>query len=120
MRDDYSVRSRLEDILGSETRKAVAKHELIELAHTKKGREPAFDRPLTKAVIGQPRSVRRGRQLIEADISAAASAKMAKFGIELPDIRFKRINYNESVRQNDQQTPADCRAIPFRGCRRSR
>ncbi|WP_413774391.1 SPFH domain-containing protein [Marinobacter sp. AN1] len=118
--DDYSVRSRLEDILGSETRKAVAKHELIELAHTKKGREPAFDQPLTKAVIGQPRSVRRGRQLIEADISAAASAKMAKFGIELPDIRFKRINYNESVRQNDQQTPADCRAIPFRGCRRSR
>ena len=49
MRDDYSVRSRLEDILGSETRKAVAKHELIELAHTKKGREPAFDQPLAIA-----------------------------------------------------------------------
>ena len=30
---------------------------------------------------------------------AAASVKLSEFGIELLDIRFKRINYNESVRQ---------------------
>ena len=99
MRDDYSVRSRLEDILGSETRKAVAKHELIEIVRTTKDREPAFDPLLAKAEIGQLRPIQRGRRLIEADIFAAASAKLAEFGIELLDIRFKRINYNESVRQ---------------------
>ena len=92
LRDERSAQSRLEDILGSETRNAVAKHELIE-------REPAFDPLLAKAEIGQLRPIQRGRRLIEADIFAAASAKLAEFGIELLDIRFKRINYNESVRQ---------------------
>lgn len=99
LRDERSARSRLEDILGSETRNAVAKHELIEIVRTTKDREPAFDPLLAKAEIGQLRPIQRGRRLIEADISAAASAKLAEFGIELLDIRFKRINYNESVRQ---------------------
>ena len=99
LRDERSAQSRLEDILGSETRNAVAKHELIEIVRTTKDREPAFDPLLAKAEIGQLRPIQRGRRLIEADIFAAASAKLAEFGIELLDIRFKRINYNESVRQ---------------------
>ncbi|WP_322002961.1 SPFH domain-containing protein [Marinobacter alexandrii] len=99
MREEYSVRSRLEDILGSGTRKAVAKHELMELARTKKGREPAFDPPLAKVEIGQPQSVHGGWRLIAANICAAASAKLADFGFELLNIRLKRINYNESVGQ---------------------
>ena len=99
LRDERSAQSRLEDILGSETRNAVAKHELIEIVRTTKGRNPAVDPLLTKAEVGKLLPIKRGRRLVEEDIFSAASVKLAEFGIELLDIRFKRINYNESVRQ---------------------
>ena len=68
LRDARSARSRLEDILGSETRNAVAKHELIEIVRTTKDRTSAVDPLLAKAEIGQLRPIQRGRRLIEADI----------------------------------------------------
>lgn len=42
-------RSRLDDILGSETRNAVAKHELIEIIRTTRDRVPLRDALLTQA-----------------------------------------------------------------------
>jgi membrane protease subunit HflC len=42
--------------------------------------------------------IQKGRQLVEREIFDAAAQKVLVFGIELLDIRFKRINYNESVR----------------------
>ena len=42
--------------------------------------------------------IEKGRKQVEQEIFAAASEKVGVFGIELLDIRFKRINYNESVR----------------------
>ena len=99
LRDERSAQSRLEDILGSETRNAVAKHELIEIIRTTKGREPEVDPLLVDADIGKLLPIKRGRRQVEEDIYTAASGKLSEFGIELLDIRFKRINYNESVRQ---------------------
>lgn len=99
LRDERSAQSRLEDILGSETRNAVAKHELIEIVRTTKDRTASFDPLLASADIGRLLPIQRGRRLIEEDIFAAASSKLGEFGIELLDVRFKRINYNESVRQ---------------------
>lgn len=99
LRDERSAQSRLEDILGSETRNAVAKHELIELIRTTEDRQPAIDPTLAEADIGRLLPITKGRRQIESDIFTAASAKLDEFGIELLDIRFKRINYNESVRQ---------------------
>lgn len=40
LKDERSAQSRLDDILGSETRNAVAKHELIEIIRTDKNRSP--------------------------------------------------------------------------------
>ena len=99
LRDERSAQSRLEDILGSETRNAVAKHELIEIVRTTRGRVPTVDPVLAEADIGKLLTIQRGRRQIEEDILAAASVKLSEFGIELLDVRFKRINYNESVRQ---------------------
>ena len=99
LRDERSARSRLEDILGSETRNAVAKHELIEIIRTTKDRLPEVDPLLVSADIGKLLPIKKGRRLLEQDIYAAASTKLAEFGIELMDIRFKRVNYNESVRK---------------------
>jgi membrane protease subunit HflC len=102
LRDERSAQSRLDDILGSETRNAVAKHELIEIIRTTKDRVPLRDALLTAAEreqdIGSLVPIQKGRKLVEQEIFAEAAAKIQVFGIELLDIRFKRINYNESVR----------------------
>lgn len=101
LRDERSAQSRLDDILGSETRNAVAKHELIEIIRTTKGRVPLQDEILaeTDVPVGQLLPITKGRRQLEAEIFDAASDKLAEFGIELMDIRFKRINYNENVRR---------------------
>lgn len=102
LRDERSAQSRLDDILGSETRNAVAKHELIEIIRTTKDREPLRDDLLTDAEralkMGSLVPIQKGRKLVEQEIFIAAAEKVQVFGIELLDIRFKRINYNESVR----------------------
>lgn len=100
LRDERSAQSRLDDILGSETRNAVAKHELIEIIRTTKDRVPLRDAQLIEAEsdVGALVPIHRGRKLVEQEIFAAASQKVKVFGIELLDIRFRRINYNESVR----------------------
>ncbi|MGB5331216.1 MAG: protease modulator HflC [Woeseiaceae bacterium] len=102
LRDERSAQSRLDDILGSETRNAVAKHELIEIIRTTKDRVPLRDALLTDAErnlnMGTLVPIQKGRKLVEQEIFAAAAEKVQVFGIELLDIRFKRINYNESVR----------------------
>ena len=102
LRDERSAQSRLDDILGSETRNAVAKHELIEIIRTTKDRIPLRDSMLTGAQqdlkMGSLVPINKGRKLVEAEIFSAAAEKVKVFGIELLDIRFKRINYNQSVR----------------------
>ena len=40
LHDERSAQSRLEDILGSETRNSIAKHDLIEIVRTDKNRKP--------------------------------------------------------------------------------
>ena len=102
LRDERSAQSRLDDILGSETRNAVAKHELIELIRTTKDRTPLRDALLTDAEkkldMGALVPIKKGRKLVEQEIFEAAADKVRVFGIKLLDIRFKRINYNKSVR----------------------
>lgn len=101
LRDERSAQSRLNDILGSETRNAIAKHELIEIIRTTKDRQPDRDVTLVDAPgnIGMLYPISKGRAKIEDEIFSKAAGKLADFGIELLDVRFKRINYNESVRQ---------------------
>ncbi|QEF96521.1 Modulator of FtsH protease HflC [Stieleria maiorica] len=100
LRDERSAQSRLDDILGSETRNAIAKHELIELVRTTKDRQPARDETIADAPgnIGILYPINKGRAKIEEEIYQQAASKVTDLGIELLDVRFKRINYNESVR----------------------
>lgn len=102
LRDERSAQSRLDDILGSETRNAVAKHELIEIIRTTKDRIPLRDSDMTgeqqEVKLRSLVPIHKGRKLVEDEIFTAAAEKVQVFGIELLDIRFKRINYNQSVR----------------------
>jgi modulator of FtsH protease HflC len=102
LHDERSAQSRLDDVLGSETRNAVARHELIEIIRTDKDRVPLRDTLVTGAGreldVGSLVPTQKGRKLVEQEILSEAAGKVQVFGIELLDIRFKRINYNESVR----------------------
>jgi len=101
LRDERSALARLDAILGSETRNTIAKHELIEVVRTTKGRKPVVPDEITAADItgkvGVLQPIRVGRTAMEDDIFEQAAPKLREFGIELLDVRFKRINYNPSV-----------------------
>jgi membrane protease subunit HflC len=100
LNDERSALSRLDDILGSETRTAVAAHDLVEIIRVTKGRKPLRDAELEKSGTLLPSSipdVEFGRGEIEKQITERTRQKMADFGIELLDERFKRSKYNPAV-----------------------
>jgi modulator of FtsH protease HflC len=101
LRDERSAQSRLTDILGSETRNTVARHELVEMVRTTKDRKAAVDDMLVAggggATSGGLPPIQFGRVALEKEITERARENLAQFGIELLDVRFKRINYNPAV-----------------------
>ena len=101
LRDERTASSRLNDILGSETRNTIAKHELIEVIRTTKGRVPEQSEVVaegdTTGVIGVLPPISRGRSALESDIYETSKVKLEEYGIKLLDVRFKRVNYNQTV-----------------------
>src|SRR5436309_4649791 len=100
LNDERSALSRLDDILGSETRTAVATHDLVEIIRVTKGRKPVRDEELEKTGTVLPTTIpdiEYGRGEIEKQITERTRQKIADFGIELLDERFKRSKYNPAV-----------------------
>jgi len=100
LNDLRRAQSRLDDILGSETRNTVARHELVEMIRTTKDRKAAIDDTLAAGggtTSGGLPPIQFGRVALEKEITEEARGKLAEFGIELLDVRFKRINYNPAV-----------------------
>ena len=99
LRDERSALSRLDDIIGSETRNVVARHDLIELVRSDKGRLPEQDAVLAQsgAAVGTLPPIQFGRKELEREIFAAAKQKVGIWGIELLDVRVKRLNYKSGV-----------------------
>lgn len=99
LRDERSAQSRLNDIIGSETRAVIASHDLIEVIRSDKDRKPVRDEALSAADsnLGLLPPIRDGRSVLDQQILKAARPKVKDWGIELIDIRFKRINYNRDV-----------------------
>jgi membrane protease subunit HflC len=96
LRDERVAQSRLDDILDGETRNAVASYDLIELVRS--SNRPAETIPIEseeeRIVLEQ---IAKGRRAIAASILAAAQARTLDLGIEVLDIRLKRINYVDEV-----------------------
>lgn len=136
LNDTRSALSRLDDILGSETRTTISNHNLVEVVRSTKGREavqssvvkesisdalteelsdelrdqltqevekPAGDKDVDgiRAIDSDSglKPIQFGRSKLEKEIQERAEVKLAELGIELLDIRFKRINYRQEVEQ---------------------
>ena len=95
--------SRLEDIIGSEVRTAIAGHELIEVVRSDKDRELPPNQTAEGTTASVQQKATRGRMALQMDILNAAAPKLTDLGIELLDVRIKRVNYNQNVVGNIYQ-----------------
>ena len=102
LRDERTALSRLDGMIGGATQAEVAKHDLIELIRTDKTRKP----PVAESIPGTPTgtgglaTINTGRSAIaEAILKDAALRCRTDLGIELLDVRFKRINYGPDVQE---------------------
>ena len=99
LRDERGAQSRLDDILDGETRNAVARHNLIELVRsTNRNADDVQIESEEEAVILE--TLDQGRQEITREILQTAAGRTADLGIELLDLRLKRINYVAEVQQD--------------------
>ena len=99
VRDERGAQSRLDDIIDGATRNTIASYDLIELVRS-------TDRPfeiaeeLAELVADQSEfQIEYGRDHIAREILHKAAAITPEYGIELTDVRLKRLDYIESVRQ---------------------
>jgi modulator of FtsH protease HflC len=99
LRDERGAQSRLDDILDGETRNAVARHDLIEIVRsTNRDPDDVLVESQEERVILE--RIQKGRQEIARDILDRAAVRTADLGIELLDLRFKRINYVAEVQKD--------------------
>lgn len=110
LRDERGAISRLNDILGSETRNVIARHDFIEAVRSTKDRKVEREAvigggagSIADSRIGVLPPIQKGRGVLEKEIFERSRDKVTGFGIELMDVRFKRINYNPSVSQTIYQ-----------------
>jgi membrane protease subunit HflC len=97
--DEIGGQSRLDDVVDGQTRNAVASFDLLELVRTS---NRPFEVTEELQGIGSAEamaSVTTGREKIERIILEKSAAITPQFGIELVDVRIKRINYVETVQQ---------------------
>jgi membrane protease subunit HflC len=98
VRDEAGAQARLDDILAGEIRSAVARYDLIELVRST-NRTPG-----EVAVQSEEESMilvrlEKGRTEVARDVLARATARAADLGIDVLDVRFKRISYVEDVQK---------------------
>ncbi|MGZ5380447.1 MAG: protease modulator HflC [Thermoanaerobaculia bacterium] len=97
VRDERGGQSRLDDIVDGETRNAIASFDLIEVVRST---NRTFQVTEDLEGIGAAEAMAKvsaGRGGIAKTILDKAAKITPEFGIELVDVRFKRINYVESV-----------------------
>ena len=99
VRDERGAQSRIDDIIDGETRNAVAKFDLIEIVRSS-NRE--FELTEEIAILGISEAIAKietGRERIAQIILEKSSEITPEFGVELKDVRIKRINYVEEVQR---------------------
>jgi membrane protease subunit HflC len=93
------VLSRLDDIIDSVVRDIISSNDLVEAVRTH-----TWQPPQRETVGDQTRQIQNvekiklGREKISRAILEAASELVVPYGIELVDVRIKRLNYVKSVR----------------------
>ena len=99
VKDERGAQSRLDDILDGETRNAIAKHNLVELIRSSNRDSQIDDETGVVDDINTLAQIEYGREKTTRSILETAAPRTRELGIELLDLRFKRINYVDEVQK---------------------
>lgn len=103
--NDINAIGKLNDIIDPAVRNAISSHRLIE-AVRKSNRTMELSETNIDQTGTKPRTsyaIDTGREKITELIMLAAKPKLQEFGIELVDVKIKRINYVDKVRESVYQ-----------------
>lgn len=99
--DERGGQSRLDDIIDGKTRDAIASYDLIEVVRsTNRDFEISEELASFELAARVQAEIGVGREEITRRILEASAAISPQFGVELVDVRFKRINYVEAVQRS--------------------
>ena len=99
VRDEWGAQSRLDDVIDGETRNIIAIYDLIEIV-----RSSNRDFELTEELLELDASrvivdIEKGRDKIAGIILENSREKTMAFGVDLRDVRIKRVNYVDEVQR---------------------
>jgi len=101
VRNEYGALGRLDDIIDAAVRNFITSYPLIETVRMTNReldiREEGVDEVKEISPLGE---VKTGRAKITKGIMEQAQPKLAEFGIELVDVKVKRLNYVEQVQKS--------------------
>jgi membrane protease subunit HflC len=99
VRDERGAQSRIDDIIDGETRNAVANFDLIEIVRSTNREFELTEEIAILDIAAAIPEIQTGREKIAQIILEKSSEITPEFGVELRDIRIKRINYVEEVQR---------------------
>jgi len=99
VRDERGAHSRIDDIIDGETRNAVANFDLIEIVRSSNREFEITEEIAILDIASIIPEIETGREKIAQIILEKSSLVTPEIGIELKDIKIKRINYIEDVQR---------------------
>ncbi len=97
MGNERTALGRLDDVIDSATRNQITSHLLYELVRNSE--REFVETEVSLEIEEKIGEVKYGREKISRSILEEASGLVPEFGLELVDVRIKRLNYVERVRQ---------------------
>ncbi len=99
LRDERNAQSRIDDIIDGETRNAVANYDLIEIVRSSNREFEQTEETAILEIASAIPKITTGREKIAQIILEKSSEITPDFGVELRDVRIKRVNYVEEVQR---------------------
>ncbi|HLF18012.1 MAG TPA: protease modulator HflC [Candidatus Omnitrophota bacterium] len=104
VRTEASAQTRLDDIIDASTRDIISSHRLVEVIRNsnrilEEAKAELSDDPEEQFGKTELETIEYGRDKLSEKIWERARQSITAYGIELLDVRLKRINYVEEVRQ---------------------
>ena len=97
--NENGAQTRLDNIIDAATRNMITSNILIEVVRNSNREMSVAEAELALSSEGLVDSIEVGREKLSQNIFDAAKEKVKEYGIELADVRIKRINYIEEVRE---------------------
>jgi membrane protease subunit HflC len=99
--NEYGAQSRLDDIIDAAVRNFITSYPLIETVRMTNRELDTFEAGIDDVKEISPLGeVKTGRARITKGIMEQAQPKLSQFGIELVDVKIKRLNYVEQVQKS--------------------